>query len=76
MFEWNVCFLLWVFVYVTSLMFIVKSCVLATDRTLYVLPITFLSKRSAALNTAETLWVPVLVQSRHHFLNNKVGVLI
>lgn len=49
-------------------------------------PITFLSKRPAALNTAETLWVPVLVQSGDHFLNNKrneklngfrwVGVLI
>lgn len=33
--------------------------------------ITFLSKRPAALNAAETLWVPVLIQSGDHFLNNK-----
>lgn len=33
-----------------------------------VLLITFVSKRPTALDTAETLWVPVLVQSRHHFL--------
>lgn len=29
---------------------------------------TFLSKGAAALHTAETLWVPVLVQSRDHFI--------
>lgn len=35
------------------------------------LPITFLSKRPTTLNTAETLWVPVLIQSSDHFLNEK-----
>lgn len=33
--------------------------------------ITFISERPAALNTAETLRVPVLVQSGDHFLNNR-----
>lgn len=49
----------------------VNSHVLNPDRIQYVPPITFLSKRPAALNTAETLRVPVLVQSGDHFLNNK-----
>lgn len=31
-------------------------------------PITFLSECPAALHTAETLWVPVLIQSGDHFL--------
>lgn len=36
-----------------------------------VLLITFVSKRPAALNAAETLWVPVLIQSCHHFLQEE-----
>lgn len=36
--------------------------------------ITFLSKRTAALHTAKTLWVPVFIQGRDHFLKKqKVG---
>ena len=48
--------------------FTVNSCVLNPDRKQCVPPITFLSKRPAALNTAETLRVPVLIQSGDHFL--------
>lgn len=59
------------YVSMTLLKFTVNSCVLNPDRIPYVPPITFLSKRPAALNTAETLWVPVLIQSRYHFLNDK-----
>lgn len=55
----------------TLLKFTVNSCVLNPDRMQCVPPITFLSKGPAALHTAETLWVPVLIQSGDHFLNSK-----
>lgn len=63
--------LLGLFVSATLLEFIVNSCVLNPDRMQCVPPITFLSKRPAALDAAETLWVPVLIQSGDHFLNDK-----
>ncbi len=57
--------------YMTPLKFTVNSPALNPDRMQSLPPITFLSKRPAALHTAETLRVPVLIQSGDHFLNNK-----
>lgn len=37
-----------------------------------VLVLTFVSKRPTAFHAAEALWVPVLIQSRDHFLRRAV----
>lgn len=71
MFDYKVVYLSGLYVKRLHCSLLLPVTVVCWSQTGYVPPITFLSKCPAALNAAETLWVPVLIQSSDHFLNEK-----